>query len=217
MSTRKNDVRGEKALGLFLDKYFYPQLLNNNIITSFVREYDVLEQKRGIDVRIQVDNSTITVDEKAQLYYIGNPLASFIVEVNFFSSETDKLVDGWFISSSNVTDAYLFIWIDKASSKLLNRIISEDFEEIEIMFIKKENIQKYLLKEGYSMSVIRNAAKRIRLGEVDAKTIKGKGFHFSFTKNRDELPINIVLEKKLLESLSGFHFIVTKEKVEFVE
>ena len=216
MSTRRNDVRGEKALGLFLDKYFYPKLLDNNIITSFVREHNALEQKRGIDARIQINNSMITVDEKAQLYYIGRPLPSFIVEVNFYSPEADELIDGWFISSSNVTDTYLFIWINKASSNQLNRIISEDFEEVEIMFIKKESIQNYLLEEGFSKDVIRKKARRIREDGVDARTIKGKGFHFSFTKDRDELPINIVLEKKLIESLSDLHFMINKKDIIFV-
>lgn len=213
MSTRKADMRGEKALSLFLDKYFYSEIERKRIISSSTRIYEVSNQKRGVDIELVVESEIVKVDEKAQLYYIEKPVESFVLEVNFVKPETGHLTDGWFISNSNITDSYLFIWITKADTKLIHRITSEDFSEVDVYLVNKSKIKEYLKKHGFEDNNVREFAQLIRSDESIARNIGGDGFHFSYTRDIEEIPINIVMEKRILKTLSSLRYHISKEGI----
>ena len=146
MSTRRADTRGEKALARFLDKYFYAKLVNDNVIDDIERVYDANQQKTGTDLIIQKDSMAYKYDEKAQLHYIGQTVNTFVLEIEYFSKETFSVVDGWFVSDINVTEKYMFVWIRKAKTDKLYRIVSEDFEELESLEVDKAKIVEDLRK-----------------------------------------------------------------------
>lgn len=214
MNTRKNDIRGERALGLYMDTYLYPKLVEKGVIDSFQRNFQVSQQKAGTDVQVSIGGQTKNIDEKAQLHSIGKPRSSFVVEIDFISIRSNKVVDGWFMSRSNITDIYMFAWINRAKTNLSYRIVSEDFEEVEVAFVEKNKIRQYLSDHGFSIPRIQIEAKKIRNQMVDAKEISGTGFHFSFTQDREERPINIVLEKDLIVKMADARYVVSKEKIQ---
>ena len=145
MRTRYADIRGEKALGLFLDRYFYETLAKDLKYDNKEKRRinDKVLQLRGIDVTI--DGKRINIDEKAALRYIGEDLQTFAFEIDFFSNKEDdpRLVDGWFLCKNNLTHYYLLMWIKKSScgSEQLGRIMAEDFEEVEAYLIDKQKIK----------------------------------------------------------------------------
>lgn len=215
MNRRKIDSRGEKALGIFLDTYFYKKAQELRIIKYANRIYEKESQKKGIDIIL---NNTSNVDEKAQLYYINNPVDSFVFEIDYYNEKKQNISDGWFISSVNETDAYLLIWIRKAKTTHINRLVAEDFEIIEANLIKKDKIKNYIQKWGITDEVIKKKAIEMRAHEIERFVINDEcHITYSFKKgDYSEKPINLVLRKNRLDALSEYRFLITKESVEIL-
>lgn len=212
MSNRISDTRGEKALAIFLDTYFYPALLKETKRFSDIKRiYNVAEQKLGIDVLIyDQDAKSLTVDEKAQLHYINNPKDTFAFEVSFLQEDTGDVVDGWFVSRSNLTKCYMLVWLDKARTDKLNRIVAEDFEEVTIYFIVKEKIKSYLLELGLSTEALKEKASDMRQNNVKLIQISKDAFLYHSEKYK-ESPINVVINRDVLKTKAYGIYHVTKE------
>lgn len=212
MSNRKNDTRGERALGLFLDRFFYPQFCAIEGLTNTERIYDSVAQKDGCDVIIRTSaGATIAVDEKAQLHYINEPRTTFAFEISYYSDNALKIVDGWFVSSSNKTDYYNLVWIDSARIDQINRLVEEDFKEITVAFVSKKKIIQYLSNKGFSIDYIKGIARELRENEEDRKIELSNGvFLFYSSEGYDEKPINIVVDRRILMDLAYGTYKVTR-------
>ncbi len=213
MSNRKSDTRGEKALGLFLDRYFYPRLCEIEGFTSTERIYDVENQKAGADLIISNSaGATITIDEKAQLHYINDPKPTFALEVSYINETTLDVSDGWFVNNSSKTDCYLLVWIDSARTTLVNRLVEEDFNEITAVLITKKRIIQYLSRLGYSIEHIKQCAHDLRDSDAtNSLELSPTVFLYYSCDGYDEKPINIVIDKKVLSALAYGTYKVTRE------
>lgn len=211
MSRRETDSRGEKALGVFLDKYFYERAREQRLMAYFERIYTSAMQKKGIDVVIDESRK---IDEKAQLYYINRPVDSFAFEIDYFDEKKNEIVDGWFVSKSNETDEYLLMWIQKARTNHVNRLVAEDFEKVEADLVKKARIKAYVEKLGITDRVLKQKAIEMR----DRKTRRfdfNEDCHITYSiKGFSEAPINLVISKSVIDQLSEDRFLITKDKVE---
>lgn len=213
MSRRATDSRGERALAVFLDQYFYSKEQTNRILTYAKRIYEKKLQVRGIDILLENKRK---IDEKAQLYYINNPLDSFAFEIDYYDEEKEAVVDGWFISQSNETDDYLLLWIENARTRQINRLVAEDFEVVKADLIEKKRIKEYLKGIGvYDYGLKKKAVEmrdndkaRVNLGEYCHLTYSTAGF--------SEKPINLVIQKNVLDDLSHGRFVITKEEVKII-
>lgn len=212
MSNRKNDIRGEKALGLFLDKYFYPKLCEKENFAGAKRIYSSEAQKAGTDVLItHPSGTTIAIDEKAQLHYINNPRPTFAFEVTFYSENTQDIEYGWFVNDSNKTDCYILIWIDAARTNQINRLVEEDFKEITVFFVPKKEIIQYLSGLGYSIDKIKVIASNMRSGTTESPYKLSTDTFIYYTNERyDEKPINVVIGKKALSNIAYGIYKVTR-------
>lgn len=210
MSRRATESRGEKALGVFLDKYFYEKAREQRLITYFERIYAINEQKKGVNVLI---GESQKIDEKAQLYYINRPVDSFAFEIDYFDERENGIVDGWFVSNSNETDEYLLMWIQEARTSHVNRLVAEDFEIVEADLIKKAHLKAYIEKLGISDKVLKKKAIEMR----DKKTQRydfNEECHITYSaKGFSDAPINLVIKKSVLDKLSEERFLITKDEV----
>jgi len=209
MSRRESDSRGEKAMGVFLDKYFYSKAQEKRLLSYVERIYDKKLQLQGIDVLI--DNRNI--DEKAQLYYINNPVDSFAFEIDYFSEERGHIVDGWFINDSNKTDDYLLLWIEKARTTEINRLVAEDFENVSVDLISKKHIKAYLDGLGISNAVLKKKALEMRKNKLKRVDFSDD-IHLSYSmKGYAEEPINLVIKKKVLDEISTKQYKISKTDI----
>lgn len=204
MSNRQSDTRGEKALGLFLDRYFYPRLCMEENFVEAQRIFDVEAQKRGTDILIYNPNGTVmVVDEKAQLHYINEPRPTFAFEVSFYNENTRSISDGWFISDSNKTDAYLLVWIDSSRTNQINRLVEEDFNEVTTLLIAKKRIIQYLSSLEYSIKLIKVLADKMRTdNKGNVYKLSPDAFIYYSNNGYDEKPINVVINRETLYKLA---------------
>ena len=75
-----SDLKKESIIGEFLDKYFYPKMIEKypDLIEDIQRNDDINKQYQGIDIMIKVnEEKTINVDEKAATQYINKNIPSF--------------------------------------------------------------------------------------------------------------------------------------------
>ncbi len=205
MSNRQSDTRGEKALGLFLDHYFYPKLCEIEGFNTVKRVYDANEQKLGADIHIVLPRGeTLVFDEKAQLHYINAPRRTFAFEVSYYNDETGGISDGWLVNNDNKTDYYVLVWIDSARSDQLNRIVEDDFNEITVAAVAKKRIIYYLERLGYPVKRIKKISRDMRFNNNKNYFKLSEDAFLYFTKEGyEEKPINIVIDRRILWTLAS--------------
>lgn len=214
MSRRVTDSRGEKAVGIFLDKYFYSRAQEMRIMAYVERIYAKNQQIKGIDVIL---DEHINIDEKAQLYYINNPVDSFAFEIDYFDEKTNTIVDGWYINQSNVTDDYLLMWIPKARTKEIHRIVAEDFEIIIANLVAKKRIKTYIEKLGLNDKGLKKKAIEMRDKDIKRVSLDGHS-HLTYSLNGyTEKPINLVIDKAILDEISERRFEISKEGIKIIK
>ena len=213
MSRRATDSRGERALAVFLDQYFYSKEQANRLLAYAKRIYEKQLQIRGIDVLLEDKRK---IDEKAQLYYINRPVDSFAFEIDYYDEEKESVVDGWFVSQSNETDEYLLLWIENARTTKINRLVSEDFEVVKADLIEKKHLKKYL--EGIGITDCGLKKKAIEMRDSDVTRVDfDENCHLTYsTSGFSERPINLVIRKNILDNLSLGRFVITKEEVKAI-
>ncbi len=209
-SLRASDSRAEKALSIFLDRYFYPEIIRMGIISGYRREYERDNQVNGID--LVVDDS-INIDEKGQVHFINNVKDSFIFEVDLFDDKHNKVENGWFIKETNKTDKYMFFWIPEARTDQLNRIVSEDYIHVQAVMLDKKVIKDYLRSCQITDSVLKKNAVKMRK-ELISKIDLNENCYMRFNPDRYvENPINLVVYRSKLDELSEHIFDIYKDKV----
>lgn len=216
MSRIVSDSRGEKAIGLYMDNTLYPWLVENKAINSFMRVYEKESQVKGIDVVLEdrMTKEFKNIDEKAQLYYINNPVDSFAFEILFHREE--KQMDGWFISGNNQTDYYMLMWIKSARETKVYRLVMEDFEEVEVYMIPKLSLQSYVGKYMQDVRILKKEAQKMILTKQEKKSID-EGIYLRYSmKGYDEKPVNLVIKKEILKSYAKHIFIVKKNDIKMI-
>lgn len=213
MSRRDIDSRGEKAVGVFLDKYFYPQMSEARVLSYAKRIYAKNLQCKGIDILL---GNEMKVDEKAQLYYINHPIESFAFEIDYYDEISERVVDGWFVDNNIETDAYLLMWIQKARTTHINRLVAEDFERIDADLLRRNRIKAYLERFGLHDRELKINALMMREKNIERLIINDE-CHMTYTvEGYAEKPINLVVKKRTLDKMSDNIFRISKNNVDVV-
>ncbi len=213
MSRREIDSRGEKAMGVFLDKYFYPKTLETRLISYYERIYEKKLQLQGVDIILDKRR----IDEKPQLYYINRPVGSFAFEIEYYSEKCGHNVDGWFINNQNLTDDYLLLWIDKARIDKVNRLVAEDFEYVHADLISKDRLKAYLTRLGISDKELKQKAVEMREKSI-LRIDLNEDIHLSYSVDGySEKPINLVIDKKILDNISSKRYEIKKDGIRLLD
>ncbi|MGL4402651.1 MAG: hypothetical protein ACRCTS_02835 [Fusobacteriaceae bacterium] len=172
----------------------------------------ILSQLKGIDLIVTTDKEVFKIDEKAQLYYINNPLPTFAFELQFLNRNSE-VSEGWLINSNLENDYYMLIW-PSAKHSDLSLITKDDFSQIECLLIKKSEILNFLERKGWTTEKIKNEIDTIhshnQFGRINIPNERDFFFYHSSPDKYIEQPINLVVYKKVLLKLSRHHYIITK-------
>lgn len=199
-------------MGVFLDTYFYPKATAKRAFAYCERIYAKELQENGIDVLIDKDKK---IDEKAQLYYINQPVDSFAFEIDYYDEKKEMVVDGWFIEN-NETDEYLLIWIPEARTNLINRLVAEDFICVNADLLQKKRIQAYVEKLGLTKKVLKEKANMMRNENIERMDISDMCHIVYSIKGFSEKPINLVVNKTVIDDLSDRIFEIKKDELKIL-
>lgn len=165
---------------------------------------------RGVDCLMKIPGSEqdICVDEKCATHYWNVDLKTYSVELLCNATKTGL---GWFAPEENgfyYTTHYMFVWI-RAKEKTLEHI-----ESVELMLVDKKKLQKRFLAE---VGVHNNKTTREIVQEV-MTDYRGKEVDYfrvcpDITLRKcdicPEYPVNAIISKDLLDSMSVWHKKVT--------
>ena len=131
-STFKGDLKSERAVNEFLQKYLYSRLVDEGIIATFNSDTTDDQQHNGIDTIVYIFNADktvnqngINIDEKTALHYAKTNLShkslpTFAFEVSYLKD--GKLKIGWLTNEKYAgTKVYFLCWLwikENANRKL---------------------------------------------------------------------------------------------------
>ena len=197
---RGRDMHVERVIAQYLDEHLY----NDDRFTRHDRTDGREEQLSGSDIIISVPSLGIKdaiVDEKAITHYMTRQLPTFALELSFLS-QSGNIVEGWLTDSDKVTEYYLMMW--PVATKPWS-IEIEDIKYIDYLLVKRSDILQWLSSQGYTVDKLKEKAEIIRNtisenGAIDK--VDGKDYWFFLTTKLAECPINVVIRKKIYESLA---------------
>ena len=155
-STFKGDLKSERAVNEFLQKYLYSYLVDDGIIDSFNSNTTLDQQHKGIDTIMYIINDEteeaarcINIDEKAAIHYARNnlgdkPLSTFAFEVSYLKN--GELKRGWLTNEKyKETHAYFLCWLWIKPDANKYNLGCEDILKIEVLSIPKVKTRDKLI------------------------------------------------------------------------
>lgn len=177
-STFKGDLKSERAVNEFLQKYLYSYLVNDGIIDSFNSNTTLDQQHKGIDTIMYIINDeteeaarSINIDEKAAIHYARNnlgdkPLSTFAFEVSYLKD--GELKRGWLTNEKyKETHAYFLCWLWIKSDANKYNLVCEDILKIEVLSIPKVKTRDKLIMRAMG-------SKDVKIFESKADVLRKK-------------------------------------------
>ena len=218
MSRRKMDMNAEQVLTQVMDDWIWTRLHKNKVgnINSYERECEKKKQINGTDVWLYTKNSNkLSIDEKAQLYYINKNLPTFAFELSFIGQD-GSLRNGWFVNETLDTNMYMLVY-PYATTTNVSELVYNSFTKLECILISKNNIWKELNKFGLTKEFLLKEIDKIRkenkIGRHRFENIDWCYLNMSNVNDYSETPINIVIKREKLIQLANQTFLATKEKL----
>ena len=177
-STFKGDLKSERAVNEFLQKYLYSYLVDEGIIDSFNSNTTLDQQHKGIDTIIYIIEDgndeqvrCINIDEKAAVHYARNnlsdePLTTFAFEVSYLKD--GELKRGWLTNEKyKETHAYFLCWLWIKSDANKYNLVCEDILKIEVLSIPKVKTRDKLIMRAMG-------SKDVKIFESKADVLRKK-------------------------------------------
>lgn len=177
-STFKGDLKSERAVNEFLQKYLYSYLVDDGIIDSFNSNTTLDQQHKGIDTIMYIINDeteeaarSINIDEKAAIHYARNnlgdkPLSTFAFEVSYLKD--GELKRGWLTNEKyKETHAYFLYWLWIKSDANKYNLVCEDILKIEVLSIPKVKTRDKLIMRAMG-------SKDVKIFESKADILRKK-------------------------------------------
>lgn len=170
-STFKGDLKSERAVNEFLQKYLYSYLVDEGIIDSFNSNITLDQQHKGIDTIIYIIEDgndeqvrCINIDEKAAVHYARNnlsdePLTTFAFEVSYMKG--GELKRGWLTNEKyKETHAYFLCWLWIKSDANKYNLSCEDILKMEVISIPKVKTREKLIMRAMGSKDIKTFEKK---------------------------------------------------------
>lgn len=182
-STFKGDLKSERAVNEFLQKYLYSYLVDEGIIDSFNSNTTLDQQHKGIDTIIYIIKDgndeqvrSINIDEKAAVHYARNnlsdePLTTFAFEVSYIKG--GELKRGWLTNEKyKETHAYFLCWLWIKSDANKYNLSCEDILKMEVISIPKVKTREKLIMRAMGSKDIKTFEKK---SDILRKKMKKRG------------------------------------------
>ena len=182
-STFKGDLKSERAVNEFLQKYLYSYLVDEGIIDSFNSNTTLDQQHKGIDTIIYIIKDgndeqvrCINIDEKAAVHNAINnlsyePLTTFAFEVSYIKG--GELKRGWLTNEKyKETHAYFLCWLWIKSDANKYNLSCEDILKMEVISIPKVKTREKLIMRAMGSKDIKTFEKK---SDILRKKMKKRG------------------------------------------
>lgn len=182
-STFKGDLKSERAVNEFLQKYLYSYLVDEGIIDSFNSNTTLDQQHKGIDTIIYIIKDgndeqvrCINIDEKAAVHYARNnlsdePLTTFAFEVSYIKG--GELKRGWLTNEKyKETHVYFLCWLWIKSDANKYNLSCEDILKMEVISIPKVKTREKLIMRAMGSKDIKTFEKK---SDILRKKMKKRG------------------------------------------
>lgn len=223
------DTKLEYMAAEFLDNNFYPIFKDK---ATVVRHHDTYHQFGGIDITLNTTN----FDEKCKCYGCLNKVQQFPSLECSIVNKAGYVQDGWFVASNISTDYYAFIGLSASVNNVNELTSASQISAADVLWVKKEDIKDFLLSSISIEQIKEDCAEERQIGDkIEAglyeslpeilgygktkdgkyrRTYGNKKFWLTYSSRLQEQPVNLVMERKIYESLPHTkHFIVYKGKV----
>ena len=220
-SLRHQDIKAETSLAKFLDSYFYNRLSPTKGSKLEIQRVEDKElQLKGVDVRIETDDSELLIDEKAAFYYSNAMIPTFAFELESIQKGHEKPVEGWFINDELITNYYMLVWPNIRCEQVdgiwirkdLSSIKKSDFTIVEAMLVSRKQLRKQIEDYGFDKDYLVKYAIDMRKkyfkdsGRIEIKL--SDGVKIVYSGNLAEKSINLVVSKeKIKKSAKGIYLI----------
>lgn len=184
-STFKGDLKSERAVNEFLQKYLYSYLVDDGIIDSFNSNTTMDQQHKGIDTIMYIINDEteeearcINIDEKAAIHYARNnlgaePLSTFAFEVSYLKD--GELKRGWLTNEKyKETHAYFLCWLWIKPDANKYNLACEDILKIEVLSIPKVKTRDKLIMRAMGNKEIKTFESK---ADILRKKMKERGVY----------------------------------------
>ena len=184
-STFKGDLKSERAVNEFLQKYLYSYLVDDGIIDSFNSNTTLDQQHKGIDTIMYIINDEteeaarcINIDEKAAIHYARNnlgdkPLSTFAFEVSYLKD--GELKRGWLTNEKyKETHAYFLCWLWIKSDADKYNLVCEDILKIEVLSIPKVKTRDKLIMRAMGSKEVKTFESK---ADILRKKMKDRGVY----------------------------------------
>ena len=184
-STFKDDLKSERAVNEFLQKYLYSYLVDDGIINSFNSNTTLDQQHKGIDTIMYIINDEteeearcINIDEKAAIHYARNnlgaePLSTFAFEVSYLKD--GELKRGWLTNEKyKETHAYFLCWLWIKPDANKYNLGCEDILKIEVLSIPKVKTRDKLIMRAMGNKEVKTFESK---ADILRKKMKERGVY----------------------------------------
>lgn len=184
-STFKGDLKSERAVNEFLQKYLYSYLVDDGIIDSFNSNTTLDQQHKGIDTIMYIINDEteeasrcINIDEKAAIHYARNnlgdkPLSTFAFEVSYLKD--GELKRGWLTNEKyKETHAYFLCWLWIKPDANKYNLGCEDILKIEVLSIPKVKTRDKLIMRATGNKEVKTFESK---ADILRKKMKERGVY----------------------------------------
>ena len=184
-STFKGDLKSERAVNEFLQKYLYSYLVDDGIIDSFNSNTTMDQQHKGIDTIMYIINDEteeearcINIDEKAAIHYARNnlgaePLSTFAFEVSYLKD--GELKRGWLTNEKyKETHAYFLCWLWIKPDTNKYNLACEDILKIEVLSIPKVKTRDKLIMRAMGNKEVKTFESK---ADILRKKMKERGVY----------------------------------------
>lgn len=184
-STFKDDLKSERAVNEFLQKYLYSYLVDDGIINSFNSNTTLDQQHKGIDTIMYIINDEteeearcINIDEKAAIHYARNnlgaePLSTFAFEVSYLKD--GELKRGWLTNEKyKETHAYFLCWLWIKPDADKYNLGCEDILKIEVLSIPKVKTRDKLIMRATGNKEVKTFESK---ADILRKKMKERGVY----------------------------------------
>ena len=184
-STFKGDLKSERAVNEFLQKYLYSYLVDDGIINSFNSNTTLDQQHKGIDTIMYIINDEteeearcINIDEKAAIHYARNnlgaePLSTFAFEVSYLKD--GELKRGWLTNEKyKETHSYFLCWLWIKPDANKYNLGCEDILKIEVLSIPKVKTRDKLIMRAMGSKEVKTFESK---ADILRKKMKERGVY----------------------------------------
>jgi hypothetical protein len=192
-SAFEHDLRQEGLLRQYLDRLY----LSTGYDVS--RCADLESQKRGVDVKLSKKSSTVSVDEKAQLHYIGQSLPTFALELEFLIGGERR--SGWLFDPTKETQAYCFVFNIQLKEHSTRITDPADVIFADIVLVERRRLMESLSSAGLSKAVLMKYVDEIRWKRASSRSLRFPAVRIMCSRQLAEEPVNLIVTRTYLESI----------------